>query len=107
AAKISIRDNVWIGDGVTVCKGVTIGTNSVIGTGSVVTKDIPANVIAAGNPATVVKPLDPGTQLVGRDALLADAQALELATDNMDKYLLGNNTWLNWLRTLVKPRRGD
>ena len=107
AAKICIRDNVWIGDGVTVCKGVTIGTNSVIGTGSVVTKDIPANVIAAGNPATVVKPLDPGTQLVGRDALLADAQALELATDNMDKYLLGNNTWWNWLRTLVKPRRGD
>lgn len=52
---IIIRDNVWIGGGVTVLPGVTIGQNSVIGAGSVVTKDIPDNVVAAGNPCKVIK----------------------------------------------------
>ena len=57
-AKICIAENVWIGDGATVCKGVTIGANSVIGTGSVVTKNIPPNVVAAGNPTQVICSLD-------------------------------------------------
>ncbi|MDP3115406.1 MAG: DapH/DapD/GlmU-related protein [Candidatus Cloacimonadaceae bacterium] len=52
---IYIEDNVWIGLNVLVMKGVTIGQNSIIGAGSVVTKDIPANVIAAGNPCKVIK----------------------------------------------------
>ena len=54
---IFIDDNVWIGTSVIVLKGVSIGRNSVIGAGSVVTKDIPANVVAAGNPCRVIKPL--------------------------------------------------
>ena len=52
---IKICDNVWLGYGVVVMKGVTIGENSVIGVNSVVTKDIPANVIAAGTPCKVIK----------------------------------------------------
>jgi acetyltransferase-like isoleucine patch superfamily enzyme len=52
---VEIGDNVWIGANVIILKGVTIGTGSVIAAGSVVTKDIPANCIAAGNPALVVK----------------------------------------------------
>lgn len=55
AQSITIGDNVWLGGGVIVCPGVTIGENSVIGAGSVVTKDIPANVVAVGNPARVVR----------------------------------------------------
>lgn len=54
---IFIHDNVWLGVNVTIMKGVTIGENSVIGAGSVVTKDIPANVVAAGNPCRVLKEL--------------------------------------------------
>lgn len=57
AKPITIGDNVWLGGGAIVCPGVTIGENSVIGAGSVVTKDIPANVIAVGNPCRVVRPL--------------------------------------------------
>jgi maltose O-acetyltransferase len=57
AQPITIGDNVWLGGGVTVCPGVTIGDNSVIGAGAVVTKDIPANVVAVGNPARVIKDL--------------------------------------------------
>lgn len=54
---INIGDNVWLGGGVIVCPGVTIGKNSTIGSGSVVTKDIPENVFAAGNPCRVIKNL--------------------------------------------------
>lgn len=54
-ADVFIEDNVWLGEGVKVLKGVTIGKNSVIGAGSIVTRDIPSNVIAAGNPCKVIK----------------------------------------------------
>ena len=54
---IEIKDNVFIGYGCIILKNVTIGENSVIGSGSVVIQDIPANVIAAGNPCKVIKPL--------------------------------------------------
>ena len=52
---VTIEDNVWIGENVTICPGVTIGKNSVIGAGSVVVKDIPADVIAVGNPCRVLR----------------------------------------------------
>jgi acetyltransferase-like isoleucine patch superfamily enzyme len=54
---VIIEDNVWLGVNSVVLKGVTIGTNSVIGANSVVTGDIPANVIAGGNPCKVLKQL--------------------------------------------------
>ena len=52
---VTICDNVWIGENVTICPGVTIGENSVIGAGSVVVKNIPANVVAVGNPCRVLR----------------------------------------------------
>ncbi|RKT31919.1 maltose O-acetyltransferase [Microbacterium sp. AG1240] len=55
AQPITIGDNVWLGGGVIVCPGVSIGENSVIGAGSVVTRSIPANVVAVGNPARVIR----------------------------------------------------
>ena len=58
AEPITIGDNVWLGGGVIVCPGVTIGENTVVGAGAVVTRDLPANVVAVGNPARVVKKLD-------------------------------------------------
>lgn len=57
ASPITIGDNVWIGGGAIICPGVTIGSNTTIGAGSVVTKDIPANVFAAGNPCRVIREL--------------------------------------------------
>lgn len=52
---ITIGNNVWIGAGVTVLAGVTIGDNTVIGAGSLVNKDVPANVVAVGNPCKVLR----------------------------------------------------
>lgn len=58
AKPIIIEDNVWITSNVTILPGVRIGKNSVIGAGSVVTKDIPDNVFAAGNPCKVIKKIN-------------------------------------------------
>ena len=55
AKPVTIGDNVWIGGSVTILPGVTIGDNCTIGAGSVVTHDIPANSVAVGNPAKVIK----------------------------------------------------
>lgn len=56
--KIDIKENCFIGDSVIVLPNVTIGPNSIVGAGSVVTKDIPSNTIAAGNPAKVITSVD-------------------------------------------------
>jgi maltose O-acetyltransferase len=58
AEPIEIGDNVWFGGGVIVCAGVTVGDNTVVGAGSVVTRDLPAGVLAAGNPARVIRNLN-------------------------------------------------
>ena len=55
AKPIIIGNNVWIGGGAIICPGVKIGDNVIIGAGSVVTKDIPDNLIVAGNPCRVIK----------------------------------------------------
>jgi maltose O-acetyltransferase len=57
AKPITVADNVWLGGGVIVCPGVSIGENTVVGAGAVVVKDLPANVVAVGNPARVVRSL--------------------------------------------------
>ncbi len=56
-APVTIGSNVWIGGSVVILPGVTIGDNAVIGAGSVVTKDIPPDCIAAGNPCRVLRPV--------------------------------------------------
>jgi maltose O-acetyltransferase len=58
AAPITIGNNVWLGGGVIVCPNVTIGNNTVIGAGAVVTKPIPDNVFAAGNPCKVIREIE-------------------------------------------------
>lgn len=58
AKPITIGDDVWLGGGAIVCPGVTIGNGVVIGAGSIVTKDIPDNTFAAGNPAKVIKHIE-------------------------------------------------
>jgi acetyltransferase-like isoleucine patch superfamily enzyme len=106
-APVRIENNVWVGDSVIVCKGVTIGENSVVGAGSVVATDIPPNAIAAGNPARVVKGLDPGKEIVTRAQWFADPAFLYEEIDRIDREKLGGNTYLDWIRASLFPAKGD
>ncbi|BDU75547.1 sugar O-acetyltransferase [Mesoterricola sediminis] len=66
---VTIGDDVWVGGGTVICPGVTIGARTVIGAGSVVTRDLPAGVLAAGNPCRVIRTLAPGSgPLAGAEA---------------------------------------
>lgn len=64
AKLLTIGNNVWIGGGTIILPGVTIGDNAVIGAGAVVSKDIPANVVATGNPCRILRNIDDNDRLV-------------------------------------------
>ncbi|MBU0653020.1 MAG: acyltransferase, partial [Proteobacteria bacterium] len=104
---VHIGDNVWIGDGAIICKGVRIGENSIIGAGAVVVRDIPANAVAAGNPAAVVKYLDAGRPMRTRADWMADPGALAAQFEEIDRHFMKDNRWLVWLRSFFFPRKGD
>ncbi|MDN3637429.1 acyltransferase [Simiduia curdlanivorans] len=104
---VSLGRNVWIGDSAIICKGVNIGDNSVVGAGSVVTKDVPANTVVAGNPAKPVKHLNPNRKMLTRETLFADTEHYYQNQAQLDKYVLGNNGWFNWLRSVLFPNKND
>ena len=104
---VVLQDNVWVGDGSIVCKGVTIGANTIVGAGSVVSKSLPTNVIAAGNPAVVVKQLDPNETLVTRQNLLAEHEKLSRDVDQLERTLRKGNSWWGWLRAILAPTSKD
>ena len=107
SAPVRIEDNAWIGDSAIVCKGVRIGKNSIVGAGAVVAKDVPDNVIVAGNPASVVKEIDPARDMKTRAEWLADPAELAAQFDEIDRSRMGANTLRGWLRALLFPRSGD
>ncbi|HPD56003.1 MAG TPA: acyltransferase [Smithellaceae bacterium] len=105
--EVKIGNNVWIGDSAIVGKGVTIGDNAIIGAGAVVVKDIPANAIAAGNPAAVIRYLDAEKPLKSRSQWMAEPDKLNEFYDNVERIMREGNTFFGWLRTLFFPRKGD
>jgi acetyltransferase-like isoleucine patch superfamily enzyme len=107
SAAVRIGNNVWIGDSAIVGKGVTIGDNSIIGAGSVVIKDIPSDVIAAGNPAVVVKKLDARRHIRTRAEWFSNPEDLARQFRAIDREKLEGNTIAGWLRSLVSPKKGD
>lgn len=104
-AEVVLEDNVWVGDSAIVCKGVTVGENSVIGAGAVVASDVPPNCIVAGNPARVIKQLDPARALVTRETLFNRELPYPEFIANFEKWVLAPNTFRNWLRSLLAPTR--
>ncbi len=106
-APVELGKNVWVGDSAIICKGVTIGENSIIGAGAVVVHDVPANAIAAGNPAVVVKELDPAAPRRTRMDYFADPAELEADMESLHRLMLKGNSLLGWLRATIAPRRGD
>lgn len=107
SAPVSIGRNAWLGDSVMITKGVTIGENSVVGAGAVVVRDIPPNCIAVGNPARPVKSLDTQRPMRTRADWMADPQSLFAQFAEIDRDLMKGNTWIGWLRSLIRPKEGD
>jgi len=109
ATPVVIGANAWLGDGAKVLKGVTIGENSIVAAGAVVTRDVPANTVVAGNPAQVVKELDPNEARYTRTDLYQDPHSAAAFYDGVDREVLGNNGLLRWLISCVYPasRRGS
>lgn len=107
ATPVIIKDNVWLGDHCIILKGVTIGENSVVGAGAVVSKDIPPNVVVAGNPAKIVKQLDAETDFTTRNDFYQNPIAQAQFYDDVDKMVLKKNTLRHYLRTRIWPRLGD
>ena len=106
-AAVTLEKNVWIGTRAIITKGVTIGENSIIGAGSVVTKDIPANTIAAGNPAKVVKTINPKRKLLTREFLFKQGDKYWQQQQEIEAYFTLDNISSDWLRTLLKPTQQD
>jgi len=104
---IVLKDNVWIGHGAKVGKGITIGENSVVAAGAVVVKDVPANVVVGGNPAKVIKTINPDRRMLKREYLFADGEFYLQNQRDLDRYVLSGNGWFNWLRSLFFPTNKD
>ncbi len=107
AHPVRIGNNVWLGDHSTVLKGVTIGDNSIIAAHAVITRDVPPNVVMAGNPARIVKELDESLGFRTRADFFSDPESLARWFDKIDYMVLKDNGLSNWLRALVWPTRRD
>ena len=98
---ITLHENVWIGDRAIVGKGVTIGRNSIVAAGAVVVKDVAENVVVGGNPASIIKELDPSIEGNTRIKLFEDPDGLKDLYDQIDKYTLKNNNLKNYIRSRI------
>jgi acetyltransferase-like isoleucine patch superfamily enzyme len=101
---VRLGNNVWLGDRSTVLKGVTIGDNSIVAASSVVTKDVPANVIVAGNPAVIVRELDEGETRYTRTDMFANPEETMAYFRSLDATFLAENTTWRWLASAIFPR---
>ena len=98
---ITLQENVWIGDRAIVGKGVTIGKNSIVAAGAVVVKDVPENVVVGGNPASIIKELDPAIEGNTRIKLFEDPDGLKDLYNQIDRYTLKNNKLKNYIRSKI------
>ena len=103
--RVILEENVWVGDSAIICKGVRIGKNSIIGAGAVVASDIPDNVIAAGNPARIVKELDQEKHIVTRKDQFSDTALMAYTFETAEKEALQDNTLWGWMKSLIFPEK--
>ena len=97
---VVLEENVWIGEDAMICKGVKIGANSIIGARSVVTKDIPKNTIYAGNPAVFIRDINEN-EFITREDFFHNPAKLAKDFDLLDRYTLGQNSFLGWIKSLI------
>ena len=101
--RISAATSIKIGISCMVSKGVTLGKNSIVGARSVVIKDVPENVIVAGNPAQVVKELDENERLISRADMFSSPDELDALYLKIDRISLKENSFLGWIKSKLFP----
>lgn len=104
---IVLKDNVWIGHGAKVGKGVTIGENSVVAAGAIVVKDVPDNVVVGGNPAKIIKQINPKRRMLKRELMFSDGDYYHDNQEKLDRWVMGDNTTLGWLRSIFARSQQD
>ncbi|WP_221628021.1 acyltransferase [Teredinibacter franksiae] len=104
---VTLKENVWIGQRAIIGKGVTIGENSIIGAGAVVTKSIPANTIAAGNPAKIVKEINPNKRMLKREYLFNQPEDYWQSQETLEAVFNKDNGFFHWLKSLLIPSNRD
>lgn len=119
SAPVTINENAWIGLRAIIGKGVTIGKHAVVAAGSVVVEDVPDYAVVGGNPAKVIKMLNPKRRMLTREYLFQQ----EPKNDNrngkgkeshyesnqaqLQAYLHHDNTYWSWLRSILAPSKKD
>ena len=101
-AGVTLGNNVWLGEQAIVLKGVTIGDNSIVGAGAVVVGDLPANVVAAGNPARVIAELDPEAPATDRRALFEELDFIRFE-QAFWQARSQHNSFARWLLGVIWP----
>ena len=109
---ITLQENVWVGRNAYIGKGVTIGQNSVVGAGAIVVSDVPENCVVGGNPAKIIKQLNPKRRMLKREHLFKESifrgeVGYEENQQLLTQYLSANNSLLNWIRTSIYLRPED
>ena len=105
--KVTIEDNVWVGFRSIIGKGITVGENSIIAAGSVVIDDVPSNTIVGGNPAKKIKTIDAKKRMIKREYLFNSAANYDRNQHELNKYLLLENSSVDWLRSKYFPNHND
>ena len=105
--EVILEDNVWIGDSAIVNKGVRIGKNSIVGAGSVVVKNVPPNVVVAGNPAKIVKELDENEKMISRADMFSSPQELDALYLKIDQISLKKTSLLGWIKSKFLPNKNN
>lgn len=107
SAGIELKENVWIGSRAIVNKGVCIGQNSVVAAGSVVVESVPDHCVVGGNPAKIIKRIDPKKRMIKRDFLFRDHEHYESNQKELTKYVLMNNSVWDYIRSSLFPNKTD
>lgn len=110
SAAIEFKNNVWIGFRAVITKGVSIGENSIVAAGAVVTQDVPDNCIVGGNPARVIKQINPQKRMLTREFLFQHSDNPDHYSNNQNKlaaYLHHGNSFRHWLKSKLLPDNTD
>lgn len=107
SSSITVGNNVWIGYRAIINKGVTIGDNAVVGSGAVVSKNIPDYAVVSGNPAKIIKYLDPKKRMIKRDFLFTGETDYWENQEELNRYLWDKNNAVHWLASKFFPSRQD